>query len=238
MLQVLRHWPAVCEVCARWPSQPICAHCRVRHAPRLPRCPGCALALAPGLTLCMQCSENPDRALDLCLARVDYGFPWVEAIHRFKFQQQPAWARPLAALMLEDDTHRPMLEAVALACPVPLAPNRLRERGYNQAWELVKGLHRQAFPHARTLPDMLLRSETAQAQHTLPRAARFAHARHAFSLHPRQGAAVRDAHVLLVDDVMTTGATLQAAAQVLKQAGARHVSAWVFARTAPELDME
>jgi ComF family protein len=238
MLNLLRHWPAVCEVCARWPAQAVCTACRASHAPIRPRCPGCALPLAPGLQQCASCTQARQRPLDQCLARVDYNYPWVDMVAQFKFHGQAAWARHLAELMLEaDETPAWLLEADLMA-PIPLPMTRLRERGYNQAWELVRHLRRQTHPTGRALPDLLLRADTAQTQHALPRAERFEHARHAFSVNPKHQARLHNAHVLLVDDVMTTGATLQAAAELLRQAGASSVKALVFARTPTPENME
>ena len=118
--------------------------------------------------------------------------------------------------------------------PIPIGPIGLARRGYNQAWELVKALHRQrSGPMA--LPQGLVRLRETAEQHSLPRAERLRNLRGAFAAHPRAAPQLARAHVLLLDDVRTTGATLEAAALALLDAGAAEVSAMVLART-PEPD--
>jgi ComF family protein len=223
-------WPASCEVCNRWPSAAICSHCLDRYAALQPRCPGCALPMAPGLPLCVRCREGPPRALDRCVARVSYSYPWADAVARLKFQGQPAWAAEMARLMLQDPVAHTLLDECDLVTPIPLPLDRLLERGYNQAWELVRHLRRQAGPFD-ALHDLLLRAATDHTQHSLTRGERLTHAGQVLAVNPSHADALAGKKVLLVDDVMTTGATLNSAAALLRQAGARAVYGWVFART-------
>lgn len=166
---------------------------------------------------------------------MDYAYPWDALIARFKFRQEPGWAGPFARQMLHNPQAHTMLSQCDLIAPVPLAPARLAERGYNQAWELVKALQRRRSPRARppALPDALVRLIEAPAQHRLSREQRLRNLQGVFAAHPMHAARLQGRHVLLVDDVTTTGATLQAAAQALVQAGATRVSALVFAHTPP-----
>jgi len=230
MSKLLQRWPSVCEVCARWPSAPLCTGCHQAHAGLRPRCPGCALPLAPGLQRCVRCTEAPLSALARCDARVGYHYPWDGLVARFKFQAEPAWARLFAHLMAESAATREILQQASLLAPVPLSPRRLHGRGYNQAWEMLRHLQPLAV-QARALPSLLLRQDDDAPLHTLPRAERQQQAARVFHPNTAASAALQGADVVLVDDVMTTGATLQAAAQVLRDAGARRVSAVVFART-------
>jgi ComF family protein len=189
--------------------------------------------MAPGLDGCIRCREGPPRRLDRCVARVTYEHPWTDLIARFKFQGEPAWAGLFASLMLTVPEAEALLADTDLIAPVPISTERLRERGYNQAWELVKALRRHS-PAARQLqawPDLLEHQALQQPQHALPRAERFDNAHRAFHLHPGHAAGVAGVRILLVDDVMTTGATLEAAAERLLDHGAASVSALVFART-------
>ena len=122
-------------------------------------------------------------------------------------------------------------DALALAqwvVPMPLSPQRLAERGFNQSWLLAKHLSPDKARH-----DLLLRIRDTPAQRTLPRAQRLRNVRGAFSIHPLQAAALRGQRVMLVDDVMTTGASMHMAAKALQEAGVAHVTALVFARTQP-----
>ncbi len=166
---------------------------------------------------------------------MDYAYPWDGLIARFKFRQEPGWAGPFARQMLHNPQSHTLLSQCDLIAPVPLAPARLAERGYNQAWELVKALQRRHSPRARppALPDALVRLIEAPAQHRLSREQRLRNLQGVFAAHPMHTARLQGRHVLLVDDVTTTGATLQAAAQALLQAGANRVSALVFAHTPP-----
>lgn len=228
-------WPASCAICAGWPARPICPACLERHGRPLPRCPGCALALAPGLERCTRCFEAGPGPLQQCLARVDYAHPWSALVARLK--RDPAWAPPLARLLVETPGLSALLQTTDLMLPIPLSPDKLRARGYNQAWELSKALRRQLHDAPPALPGLLLRQPQAATQHELARAQRFDNALQAYAVDPAAGPRLRGRRILLVDDVMTTGATLQSAATLLLAAGAAQVSALVFARTpAPTLD--
>jgi ComF family protein len=186
--------------------------------------------MAPGLELCVRCREGPERQLQRCHARVSYSYPWADTVARFKFQAQPAWAAEMARLMLQDDEAAELLQTADRVAPIPLPLERLIERGYNQAWELVRHLRLQAGPFTAS-HDLLERQAKDHAQHSLDRGARLTHARQVLSVHPRHMDSLTGQKVLLVDDVMTTGATLNSAAALLREAGASEVYGWVFART-------
>ena len=191
--------------------------------------------MAPGLSRCLRCRETGPGPLHCCLARVDYAHPWSGLVARLK--HEPAWARHLALLLADTPGLPELLDEVALIAPIPLSPARLRERGYNQAWELTRALRRLLPVKAEALPDLLRRRPQAAVQHELEREQRFANTEQAYTAVPARQSHLRQRHVLLIDDVMTTGATLEAAAAVLLQAGAARVSALVFARTpAPATD--
>jgi ComF family protein len=226
--------PGTCQVCARWPAQAVCHACSQRFAAQRPRCHTCAqVLLSPG-PCCGACLTRPG-ALRQCVAAVDYAFPWDGLLARFKFQGESGWAQVLAGLMLEAPGALPLLAGADWIVPVPLSAQRLGQRGYNQAWELVKALRRQARargqPVAGGLAEALVRTRHTPDQHSLPRQERLQNLHGAFASHPAQAARLAGAQLLLVDDVSTTGATLNSAARSLLQAGARQVSALVFART-------
>lgn len=161
---------------------------------------------------------------------MDYGFPWQALLGAFKYHGQAELAAPLAAIMLRGP--RPVAEALL---PLPLAEDRLAQRGYNQAWELARRLGRACGMPARA--DVLLRLLPApQAQVKLGRAQRLRNLRGCFMVAPQARGWLQGRAVALVDDVMTTGATAHEASTTLLQAGAASVDIWVLARTpAPNL---
>jgi ComF family protein len=164
------------------------------------------------------------------VAAVSYAFPWADCIARFKFQADPSLARALAHLMRHAPWVEPALDAAHLVVPMPLTASRLRERGYNQALELAKHLAPNK-THAHTLQ----RSGDSAHQVGASREDRLDHVRDAFWIAPDRVLAVRGQRIVLVDDVMTTGASLYEAARALRAAGAAHITGMVLARTETRL---
>lgn len=183
---------------------------------------------ADAIRICGACLVKPP-PLTHCLAALDYAYPWQTVIGDFKFRGDTGLARSLAALLLELPQVREQLEQCDLLLPMPLSPQRLRERGFHQTLVLARALAAQAPGKLRH--QAVQRAHTAQAQHDLSRALRLRQLRTVFSVPPAQLAHVRDRKVLLIDDVMTTGASLHALATCLRRAGAAQVSALVLART-------
>ena len=230
---MLRDWieglkaatPGQCAVCRGWPAQPVCEACIVRFAQPQPRCLTCALPAPAGVSQCGRCLREPP-PLDRCLAAVSYSYPWSGLVTQFKFHGQPGWAGPLAALMRSAPWVEPALEAADNVLPMPLSRERLAERGFNQALELARAL-----APGKLRSDLLLRVRNTPAQAELGLAARLRNVKGAFAVEPLQAAQVRGRRLVLVDDVMTSGASLFAAAAALRQAGALQITAIVLART-------
>lgn len=227
------HWPAGvwqglpsrCAICQSWPHPPLCETCISRFAQPLHRCLSCALPLPPPIRRCGACLRHPP-PLDVCLAATAYAWPWVDVIARYKFHQQAGWATPLSTLMRSTPWAEDTLDAADWVLPIPLSVQRLAERGYNQSWLLARQLSpRKADAH------LLLRTRDTPSQRTLPRAERLANLVGAFAVEPLRAAQLRGKKVVLIDDVMTSGASLHTAARVLRQAGAAQISALVLART-------
>jgi len=216
--------PAQCAVCRAWPARPLCAACRARFGAPRTRCRRCATALPDGVAECGRCLREPP-ALDACHAAVSYGYPWSDLIGQFKFMGQPGWATTFADLLRQQAAVVQDLAAARWVVPMPLASLRLRERGFNQAWELAQKLA----PRTADAGLVLRLRETAP-QARLERAERLRNLQAAFAVEPDRATEVRGARVVIVDDVMTSGASLFAVAAVLKAAGAAHVSAIVVAR--------
>ena len=140
-------------------------------------------------------------------------------MHALKYDGRRSVARPLAALLAERGAD--VLAGSAIVVPVPLHRSRQRARGFNQAFEIARHLGRPVV-HA------LQRTRATPSQTDLPAGERHANVHDAFALARR--ARVRGAVIVLVDDVSTTGATLDACARVLYQAGASDVRALTAAR--------
>jgi ComF family protein len=217
--------PARCEVCHAWPAEPVCAACRAQFAQPRHRCRLCALALPEGATVCGRCAQSPP-PLDACHAAVSYAYPWSVLVSRFKFAAQPGWAGAFAGLMLDLAAVREAVAAARWLVPMPLSRERLAARGFNQAHELARRL-----APGKAEPRLALRVRDTAPQAGLDRAARLSNLRQAFMLEPARAAAVLGQRVVLVDDVMTSGASLFALAQVFRTAGAAQVAAVVLART-------
>jgi len=222
-----------------WLLPRLCPACGGRAGARRELCPGCEKNLPVVQHACPRCAilfEHPDThgecgacqkhppAFAHTVALYRYAPPVDHFIRELKFHQQLGLARLLGDQLARrclTETPRP-----DLIIPVPLHRARLRERGYNQALEIARPL-----AHAFGVPldfRSLLRVRATAPQTGMTVKARRKNLRGAFAL--RNGAAVQDMHVALVDDVMTTGSTVQAAATCLRAAGAAEVDVWVIAR--------
>jgi ComF family protein len=217
--------PSQCEVCRAWPSRPVCETCVERFAQPRPRCRRCALPVPAGIAECGQCLRSPP-PLDACHTAVAYDYPWSSLLAQFKFRGQPGWADTFAVLMRSAPWVELALEEADLVLPMPLSAQRLAQRGFNQALELARRL-----AAAKTDAALLLRVRETAPQVALDRKARLRNVQDAFAVDPLHAARVRGRRVVLVDDVMTSGASLFSAAATLRQAGAASVVALVMART-------
>lgn len=223
--KILSALPSQCTVCHTWPAESICEDCIERFGQPRPRCRTCAMPVPEDMAQCGACLTQPP-PLERCLAAVSYGYPWAGVIGRYKFREQPGLADALALLVRSTPWVEPTLEAADAVIPMPLSNHRLRHRGFNQALLLARRL-----APSKTDSSLLLRIKDTPPQSSLKRAERLASVTHAFKVDPQRRAAVRNAHLVLIDDVMTSGASLFSAAQALRQAGAAQVCAIVIART-------
>jgi len=185
-------------------------------------CPRCALP-SPGAAVCGRCLADAPH-YDATVAALAYRFPADTLVHALKFRSQLALA-PLLGDLLQKCI--PAGERADCVLPVPLSKERLRERGYNQAAEIARHVAKE-----RRVPlelTIMIRERNTQAQADLPWSDRARNVRGAF----RCERSLDGAAIAVVDDVMTTGATLDELAATLKRAGAARVVNWVVARTFP-----
>jgi ComF family protein len=165
---------------------------------------------------------------------VAYTYPWSELITGYKFRDKPGWAPFFADLLLANGAVRQAMADLGrtdLVISIPLSDERLQKRGFNQAWELAASLLRKSGGLAQADARLMLRVRHTRPQTELRRDARQANVRGAFQLDPLRAGMVAGRRVILVDDVMTSGASLFTAADVLRKAGAAHITALAIART-------
>ncbi len=252
--------PNACALCGGDSDDALCGGCEAQFFgadAAIARCPRCANPLpaaspqdgsgsgdgAPGpgpamspmrqLTpataqLCGACLADPP-AYDCTLVAADYALPVDQLVLQLKFGHRLALA-PLCARLLRDAVQSaPDFTLPALLCPVPLGPRRLADRGYNQALEIAR-------PLARSLglalqAQLVVRLHETAAQSSVAPERRQQNIAGAFAV--PDAALVAGRHIGVVDDVMTSGRTLNELAATLKRHGAARVSNFVFARTPP-----
>lgn len=225
-----------CDGATGDPRALVCGRCRSRLLPPpLPLCGRCGMPLLrtgrdPAHS-CQECGEWPvglRAARSACLLQD----PAAALVHQLKYRGwrrlADTMAERMAATPLPRDVHR----EARLVLPVPTTALRLRERGYNQAEELARAF---AARSGRTLLSGLQRAAGSSSQTALQPVARLANVAGAFQVREESSHRIAGEHLLLIDDVLTTGATVTACADTLIAAGARCVSVLTFARAAGRL---
>jgi len=207
---------------------PLCGSCEAELPWLGGRCLVCALPLSTEGLACGECLQRPP-SFDRVEVPWRYGFPIDALVTRFKHQAKWPLGRLLADLMSHHLLHSfdEGLPKPDCLLPVPLAGRRLRQRGFNQAAMLARWLSQSL-----QLPldeNSLRRTQDTPAQQGLDATARKRNLRSAFALAP--DTAVKGRHLALVDDVLTTGATAECLARLLKKAGAKRVDVYCLART-------
>lgn len=182
---------------------------------------------APQAVVCHDCISQPP-PFDGAVAAVGYGFPWDGLIPQLKFHAAldlvPTFARLIA------EAHGRSGHALpSLLVPVPLSRERLRERGFNQAWALTRRI--AARLGCKADATLLLRMRDSPHQLGVPLAERADNVRGAFAVEPRRRTECAGLDIAVIDDVMTTGSTAAEISRTLRQAGVARVSIWVLART-------
>ena len=187
-----------------------------------PHCPICALPTLQGET-CGRCLSDPP-AFAHTTTVFSYTFPLDKLIQAMKFGEQLALANTFAEKLAHRTTPHNLPDYVIA---MPLHPNKLRERGFNQSLLLAKKISHEL--NIKLLPNACQRVRDTLAQSSLKWKERDKNVRDAF----RCEVDLTGKRIAVVDDVMTTGASLNALAKVIKKAGATEISAWVIARTLP-----
>lgn len=219
-------WPARCALCGQ-PGQPdldLCVGCEGDFVVNDNVCEHCAVPLPRELSqpaLCGACLKDPP-VFDACVAPYRYAFPVDRMIQRLKYRGDLAYGRILGHLLARHLSRRDTRPELVI--PVPLAPRRYRERGYNQARELALPVCDSLGLSLRS--DLIARVLETREQAGLDRVERGKNIIDAFTLI----APLRARHVAIVDDVVTTGSTTNEIARVLRHAGADWIEVWAVAR--------
>jgi ComF family protein len=226
--------PSNCALCGEVGEDVVCDPCRADYAgTSRVRCPCCANPVSHPdgqAALCGAClAERP--AYDATVVAVDYSAPLDQLVLQLKFAGRLALAPWFARLLRDAVLAHPLFQLPDVLCPVPLGPQRLVERGFNQALEVARPL--AASLGVTLQPRLALRARDTLAQSGVTPSERRDNIRGAFEVEPDLLAQVEGRHVGIVDDVMTSGHTLDELAATFKQAGAARVSNFVFARTPP-----
>ena len=223
--------PPTCVLCGahgdsrEFFSAGLCAGCRRDVPEKTMSCPQCARVVSTQ-DICGRCRKKPP-AQDALWAAFDYRFPLDAVLKAYKYQQRMPQGRVLRDLFLDavvQAVAENRLTAPDLLAPVPLHPSKLRCRGFNQSLELAR-------PVARTLdtalrPRLLIRTRATESQASLPRESRAKNVRAAFQCREP----VDGKHVVVIDDVVTTGNTVNEIAKELRKAGATRIEIWTLSR--------
>ena len=220
-------WPPVCVLCGgrgRDPAIDLCLGCELDLLQLGAACPRCAQPLAPGAPAltCGRCLQRPPQFQRTYCAYL-YAEPLASLVRAFKYRGDTVAGRVLGMLLGERLRERtePLPDAIV---PVPLGPQRFRTRGFNQAMEI--GLEIEKRLGIRMRADLVERVRDTSEQAGLPPRQRRLNVRRAFRM--LKGAPAR--HLVVLDDVMTTGSTVNEVARVLRTAGAEIVEVWAVAR--------
>ncbi|WP_256207433.1 ComF family protein [Nitrosomonas marina] len=218
-----------CILCGAVSSHDFCSGCS-KSLSRLTAnvCKICAKTLITGTTnICGSCLASPP-AYSTTIAALIYTFPADMLVHALKYRQQLAIAPVLAELLLETIRHQQSTDQPDLVIPMPLHPKRLQERGFNQAIEIGRHLSQQL--RIQFCHDSCKRIKNTLPQAELPWKMRRDNVKKAFICNQN----LSGMHVAIVDDVMTTGATLNELANQLRKQGACRITNWIVTRAQKE----
>ncbi len=223
--------PSTCALCNESGANLLCANCHYQFLRQeSARCPQCAIPLISDARphICGECLSQPPY-FEQTIVATDYAAPFDQLVLALKFGHRLPLAKLFSELMRDAILRQAEQYLPQILCPVPLGSQRLRERGFNQSLEIAKPLATQlGIPmHA----ELLRRTRDTVQQSGLHPDARQKNIRNAFAVNETAIDLIQGKHIGVIDDVMTTGTTLNEIAALLKRFGATKISNYVFART-------
>ncbi len=228
-------YPAVCQICreqrATSAESYICGDCRTKvRVIDGAFCSKCGIPYDGAITSEFECAEckDVDLKFDAARAAVRVNAFMLDVVHRYKYARALWFEQYLGELLVQAAVPELCKEHWDFIVPVPLHPVKQREREFNQAERLAKYLGRAANIPVNTF--ILKRIQPTQSQTTLSREERADNVRKAFAL--RGPVDVKEKSIVIIDDILTTGATTSACAGILKKAGASRIQVWTVARGA------
>jgi ComF family protein len=238
ILQKLQHFieiilPAQCLLC-HLPSNNklICKHCQKALTQERSCCQHCGLPLPKPQPFCGNCLQQGHLFTQLH-AVADYHSPYPQLIKQFKYKKKLLNGELLAQLLITSinrNTSAQQRSKIDYLVPVPLHKRKLQQRGFNQSQLLAERI--SAKLHIPLLLDLVIRQKQTCAQENLSLQKRKNNLKEAFTVAPGEKSKLSGSYIVIIDDVVTTGATVNSLSQVLLQAGALRVDVWCICRTA------
>ena len=238
---LIKHIPSPCALCHSSSHDGICDDCYHRYfASQSSRCSTCGNALpyhGPDNEnlLCGNCIKKLP-SFDETIVVTDYEPPMDQLVHLLKFNANLAMAPIMGKLIVKAMERKSLESRPDYLVAVPLGKQRLIERGFIQSLEIARTLSRSI--KVDLAFDLIERNRETEKQSTVSFRERKKNVHNAFRIVDANRYLIQDSHIGIIDDVMTTGDTLEEIAAVLKKAGARRITNFVFARTPPKNPQE
>lgn len=221
--------PTACIGCGKFQGYRICEKCiNLLKSHQKNRCSQCALICNEAHGICTNCEiQIPPFDQTICIDC--YGGLLTNAVHDYKYKNQVAIARGLVDAWLQIHKVNDLTSNIDLLIPVPMSSQKLNKRGFNQSWELCKSFSKKL--KIATSSSILYRNHLESNQAQAGREERIKRLKAVFHINQNKINSIKNTRIVLVDDVMTTGATLSTIAKLLKDFGAQSVHNWVILRT-------
>jgi ComF family protein len=221
--------PTSCIGCRKFQASRICEKCiNLLKSQQKKRCSQCASICDAIKTTCNNC-QNQTPAFDKTICIDCYGGPLTNAVHDYKYKHQVAIAKGLVDTWVEIHGGDHLKHHADLLIPVPMSSQKLHQRGFNQSWELCKWFSKKF--KIQTSSSVVYRRHLENNQVQATRNERIKRLESVFYINQIEIETIKNTRIVLVDDVMTTGATLSTIAKLLKDFGAQRVDNWVILRT-------